>query len=100
MGSSLVVVQGFLNAVALHVAALRLYSAGAVAVVHRLSCSAACGIFLDQRPNPCLLNGRRTLYHWTAREASLKGLLHGKCDDFNMAWVISPMLPNMFTPPF
>lgn len=96
MGSSLVVVQGFLNAVALHVAALRLYSAGAVAVVHRLK----CGIFPDQRPNPCLLNGRRTLYHRTTREAPLKGLLHGKCDDFNTAWVISPMLPNMFTPPF
>ena len=54
----------------------------------------------DQRPNPCLLNGRRTLYHRTTREAPLKGLLHGKCDDFNTAWVISPMLPNMFTPPF
>ena len=31
----------------------RLLSTGSVAVVHRLSCSEACGIFLDQGSNPC-----------------------------------------------
>ena len=30
-----------------------------VVVAHGLSCSAACGIFLDQGSNPCLL-------HWQA----------------------------------
>ena len=34
-------------------------SAGAVVVAHGLSCSAACGIFLDQGSNPCPL-------HWQA----------------------------------
>ena len=29
---------------------------GSVVVVHRLSCSAICGIFLDQRLNLCLLH--------------------------------------------
>ena len=36
-----------------------LYSTGSVVVVHGLSCSAACGIFLDQGLNLCLL-------HWQA----------------------------------
>ena len=31
-------------------------SVGSVVVVHRLSCSAACGIFPDQGSNPCLLS--------------------------------------------
>ena len=30
--------------------------AGSVVVVHGLSCSAACGIFLDQGSNPCPLH--------------------------------------------
>ena len=37
------------------VVARGLQSAGSVVVVHRLSCSTACGIFLDQRSNPCPL---------------------------------------------
>ena len=36
-----------------------LQSTGSVVVVHRLSCFAACGIFLDQGSSPCLL-------HWQA----------------------------------
>ena len=36
-----------------------LQSAGSAVVAHRLSCSAACGIFLDQRLNLCPL-------HWQA----------------------------------
>ena len=41
------------------VVARGLQSAGSVVVVHGLSCSAACGIFLDQDSNPCPL-------HWQA----------------------------------
>ena len=41
------------------VVALGLSSAGSVVVAHRLSCSAACGIFSDQGSNPCSL-------HWQA----------------------------------
>ena len=41
------------------VAARGLQSAGSVAVVHRLSCSTACGIFPDQGSNLCPL-------HWQA----------------------------------
>ena len=40
-------------------AALGLGSAGSVVVVHTLSCSSACGIFLDQGSNPGPL-------HWQA----------------------------------
>ena len=38
------------------VVARGLQSAGSVVVVHRLSCSAACGIFPDQGTNPCPLH--------------------------------------------
>ena len=38
------------------VVARRLQSAGSVVVAHRLSCSAACGIFPDQGSNPCPLH--------------------------------------------
>ena len=41
------------------VVACRLQSTGSVVVAHRLSCSAACGIFPDQGWNPCPL-------HWQA----------------------------------
>ena len=34
------------------------HSAGSVVVAHGLSCSAACGIFLDQGSNPCSLHGQ------------------------------------------
>ena len=39
-------------------------------MAHRLSCTAGCGIFLDQGPNPCLLHCRQILGHQTTREAS------------------------------
>ena len=45
-----------LIAVASLVAEHRLYSTDSVVKAHRLSCSVACGIFLDQRSNPCLLH--------------------------------------------
>ena len=41
------------------VVARRLWSAGSVVVVHRFSCSVACGVFPDQGSNPCPL-------HWQA----------------------------------
>ena len=37
----------------------RLWSIGSVVVVHGLSCSTACGIFLDQGLNPCLLQWQK-----------------------------------------
>ena len=46
-------------------AARRLQSAGSVVVVHRPSCSAACGIFPDQGSNPCPL-------HWQADSQPLR----------------------------
>ena len=39
--------------------ALQLQGTGSIAVVHKLSCSGACGIFRDQGSNACLL-------HWQA----------------------------------
>ena len=39
--------------------------AGSVVVAHRSSCSAACGIFLDQGSNPCPL-------HWQADSQPLR----------------------------
>ena len=67
-GSSLVAVCGLLIVVAALVVEHRLQrtgsivvgrglqSAGSVVVVHGFSCSAACGIFLDQGSNPYLLH--------------------------------------------
>ena len=55
-GYSLAVVCKFLIMVASIVLEHRLWSLWAfVVVVHRLSCSAACGIFPDQGRNPCRL---------------------------------------------
>ena len=44
------------------VAAPRLQSTGLILVVHRLSCSVACGIVLDRGWNLCLL-------HWQAESS-------------------------------
>ena len=46
------------------VVACRLQNAGSVVVAHGLSCSAACGIFLDQGLNLCRL-------HWPADSSPL-----------------------------
>ena len=40
-----------------------LYSIGSVVVAHGLSCSAACGIFLDQGSNSCPLHWQAPLCH-------------------------------------
>ena len=37
----------------------------------RLTCSMACGIFLDQGSNPISSSGRQVLYHWATREARI-----------------------------
>ena len=58
-GVSLVVVQWLLIVVASLLAAPRLWSTGSVVVMHGLSCPVACGIFLGQESNSCLL-------HWQA----------------------------------
>ena len=55
-GYSLVVVPRILIAVASLVAAPGLWSTGSIAVVYGLSCSEACGIFLDRGLNSCLLH--------------------------------------------
>ena len=59
-----------------------LWSAGSVAVAHRLSCSVARGIFLEQRLNlrPC--TGRRILNPWSGRDIQEKACLaleHAVC---------------------
>ena len=61
---------------------------GSVVVVHRLSCSAACGIFLDQGLNLCLLHWQAVLYHWAAWEA---------LDVFLVVLMHIVKLPNCFT---
>ena len=48
------------SAVAVH----GLQSTGLIALVHGPSCSATCGIFPDQKSNPCLL-------HWQADSLAL-----------------------------
>ena len=59
-GRSPAVLRGLLTVLASLVVGHRLYGAQAsVVVVHGLSYLAACGIFLDQGPNPRLL-------HWQA----------------------------------
>ena len=57
-GYSLVVVHTLLAAVASLVEHM-LWNVGSGVVAHGLSCPAECGVFLDQRWNPCLL-------HWQA----------------------------------
>ena len=37
--------------------------------MHGLSCPMACGIFPNQKLNPCVCIGRRILYHWAPRKA-------------------------------
>ena len=55
-GFSLVVESKGYSLIGVAVASLAvlLWSTGSIVVVHRLSCSTTCGIFLDQGQNPCL----------------------------------------------
>ena len=43
-------------------------STGSAVAVHRLSCSKACEIFLDQGSDPCICTGRWIPIHYTTRE--------------------------------
>ena len=47
--------------------------AGSVVVVHKLSCSTACGIFLDQGLNLCLLFWQVDSHHYATREVQWSG---------------------------
>ena len=62
-GLLLAMVPRLLSVVASFVREHRLSS-----VVCRLSCSKACGIFLDQGSDPCTLHGRWIPIHYTTRE--------------------------------
>ena len=64
-GLLFVAVRGLLIAVASLVAARALGARASVVVAHGLSCSQACGIFLDQESNPCPL-------HWQADSYPLR----------------------------
>ena len=55
-GYSLLLGEGFLSQRLLLLQGIDCRLTGSVVVVHMLGCSEACGIFLDQELNPCLLN--------------------------------------------
>ena len=55
-GYSTAVAHGLLIVVASLLADHGLWSVGSVAVVHGFSCPLACGIFLDQGLNPCIVH--------------------------------------------
>ena len=57
------------NSVSWIVAVPRLESMGSVVVMHKLSCSVACGIFPSQQSNHVACTGRWILYHWATRDA-------------------------------
>ena len=67
-GYSLLLVRGFLIAVASRCRAQAVKHAGSVFAVHGLNCSMAWGIFPDQELNPCPLHWQWILNHWTTRE--------------------------------
>ena len=66
---SRVAVHGLPIAVASLVAGHSLQGTGSVAVAHGTSCSAACGIFLDQESNQFPLTLQGGFLHWTTKEA-------------------------------
>ena len=59
------------------VVASGLQSVGSVVVVHRLICPMACGIFLDQGPNPCPLHWPADSYPLLQQCKSCVSLQHG-----------------------
>ena len=67
----LLCILGFLIVVASLVAKRRLEGTSSVVVVHGgPSCPKACGIFLDQRSNPCLLHWQVGSYPLDHQEKS------------------------------
>ena len=64
-----------------------------VVVVHRFSCSAACGIFLDQGSNPRPLHWQ-ILNHCTTREAQFSSVWALSYEVF-ILFSFSPVIPIM-----
>ena len=52
------------------VVALGLWSVGSLNVAHRFSCSEECGVFPDQRLNPCPLHWEVGSYPLLTREVT------------------------------
>jgi len=67
-GLLLVAVCGLVVVVASLVVDQSLGTQASTVVVHRLSCSATCGIFWEQGLNPCLLHWQVDSYHCTTIE--------------------------------
>ena len=76
--ASVVVAHGLQSAGSV-VVACGLQSAGSVVVVHGLSCSVACGIFLDQGSNPCPLHWQVDSYPLRHQGSPPSGFLNGFC---------------------
>lgn len=68
-------------------------STGSIAVVHGLSCSVACEIFLVQGLNPCFCIGEQT-YHWATREALILGFRSFIA--FSSSWSLCPLVSPRF----
>ena len=64
--------------------------------VHGLSCTEACGIFLDQGLNLCPLTGRWTLIHCAIRDVHLDHFVRRgcwwECLQFSASLVAEPRL--------
>ena len=80
-GYSLVAVHGLLIALTSFFEEHRLQSTGSIDVVERLSCSKACGIFLDEGWNPCLL-------HWQADTLPLSHQENSQFHSFNTIYSV------------
>ena len=59
-------------------AALKLWNTVSVVVVHGISCSVECGLFLVQISNLCPLHGRQILIHCITREVPTGDFLNDK----------------------
>ena len=68
--------------------------AGSVVVVHGLSCPVACGIFLDQWLNLCLLHWQWILNHWTTREVPNCFLIHSDMTKYIDTYIIFEWIKN------
>ena len=64
------------------------YICGSWVLEHRLSCSAECGIFLDQGSNPCLL-------HWQADSLPLSHQGSPRRGSWRESWILT-WLPESF----
>ena len=74
-GYSPVAVQEILTGVASLIAEHGLWCIGSIVVAHRLDCSAAWGIFLDQESNSCPLHWQGIVKHGTTKKFLLDGFV-------------------------